>query len=81
MTELNKKIFLQYKEESALSIPVEESSESVVVTPPPSRSITNDLLNRTGSYSQLKQRSLLLHRFLENSKMVLLISLCDENLA
>ena len=81
MTELNKKIFLQYKEESALSIPVEESSESVVVTPPPSRSITNDLLNRTGSYTQLKQRSLLLHRFLENSKMVLLISLCDENLA
>ena len=81
MTELNKKIFLQYKEESALSIPVEESSESVVVTPPPLRSITNDLLNRTGSYSQLKQRSLLLHRFLENSKMVLLISLCDENLA
>lgn len=81
MTKLNKNIFLQYKEESALSIPVEESSESVVVTPPPSRSITNDLLNRTGSYSQLKQRSLLLHRFLENSKMVLLISLCDENLA
>ena len=81
MTKLNKNIFLQYKEESALSIPVEESSESVVVTPPPLRSITNDLLNRTGSYSQLKQRSLLLHRFLENSKMVLLISLCDENLA
>ena len=81
MTELNKKIFLQYKEESALSIPVEESSESVVVIPPPSRSITNDLLNRTGSYSQLKQRSLLLHRFPENSIMVLLISLCDENLA
>ena len=81
MTKLNKNIFLQYKEESALSIPVEESSESVVVTPPPLRSITNDLLNRTGSYSQLKQRSLLLHRFLENSIMVLLISLCDENLA
>ena len=39
-TETNKKIFFQYEAESALS--VEESSESVIVIPPPQRFVTNE---------------------------------------
>ena len=53
--ETNKKIFLQYEAESALSIPVKESSESAVVILPPLRSITNILMNRKAKYPQLKQ--------------------------
>ena len=58
-TETNKIFFLQYEAESALS--VEESSESVVVIPPPQRFITNVLLNRKVSYPQLKQSTSLGH--------------------
>ena len=50
--ETNKMIFLQCKAEFALS--VEQSSEFIVVIPPPARSITNVLMNRKLSYPQLK---------------------------
>ena len=50
--ETNKEFFLQYE---ALPVSVEESSESVVIILPPSRSITSILMNRKGSYPQLKQ--------------------------
>ena len=47
--ETNKKIFLQCGAECALSMPVEESSEFVVVIPPPSRFIIDVLMNRKRS--------------------------------
>ena len=77
--ETNKNIFLQYEAESTLSMPVEESSESVVVIPTPSKSITDVLINRRGSYPQLKQ-SASLGPSKQYNAIVYLIPLCNKNM-